>query len=95
MGIFFCEHRLSMRPPPKPSETPQTWRERFHALRNVPPLLRMVWRTSPALTIGTLLLRAISAFSFRHPVGFEADYRLGRPRHPPSGYMTARPFGNF
>lgn len=51
-----------MRPvPPKDSELPQTWRERLRTLRNVPPLLRMVWETSPALSIWTLLLRCISA----------------------------------
>ncbi len=51
-----------MRPaPPKSGDAPQTWRERFQALRNVPPLLRMVWQTSPILTVSTLLLRAISA----------------------------------
>ncbi len=50
-----------MRPPPKASDTPQTWRERFQALRNVPPLLRMVWETSHALTLCTLLLRGIAA----------------------------------
>ncbi len=51
-----------MRPaPPKASETPQTWRERFHALRNVPPLLRMVWATSPLLSLATLVLRFIAA----------------------------------
>ncbi len=49
-------------PPPKSSETPQNWRERFKALRNVPPLLRMVWGTSPQLTVWTLILRFISAF---------------------------------
>jgi ATP-binding cassette, subfamily B, bacterial len=49
------------RPPPKPSDTPQTWRQRFEALRNVPPLLKMVWQTSRALTISTLLLRVLSA----------------------------------
>jgi ATP-binding cassette subfamily B protein len=42
-------------------EGPQTWRERLAALRNVPPLLRMVWETSRSLTILTLLLRAVSA----------------------------------
>ncbi len=52
-----------MRPAPaKPSDKPQTWRERFEALRNVPPLLRMVWETSRSLTISTLLLRCVSAF---------------------------------
>jgi len=51
-----------MRPaPPKSTEVPQSWRERLQALRNVPPLLRMVWQTSPALTVWTLLLRCISA----------------------------------
>ena len=50
------------RPPPSPADAPQTWRERFAALRNVPPLLKMVWETSPGLTISTLLLRCISAF---------------------------------
>ncbi|HEX4230851.1 MAG TPA: ABC transporter ATP-binding protein [Bryobacteraceae bacterium] len=51
-----------MRPPPrKPSETPQTWGQRLNALRNIPPLLGMVWRTSRSLTIGTLLLRFVAA----------------------------------
>src|SRR6185437_4251192 len=51
-----------MRPvPPKASESPQTWRERFQALRNVPPLLRMVWETSRPLTVSTLALRCIAA----------------------------------
>jgi ATP-binding cassette subfamily B protein len=49
-------------PPPKPADTPQTWRERFRALRNVPPLLAMVWRTSPKLTVWTLALRCLTAF---------------------------------
>jgi ATP-binding cassette subfamily B protein len=48
-------------PPPKSSEAPQTWRERLQALRNVPPLLGMVWATSPFLSIATLVLRFISA----------------------------------
>src|SRR5690348_11299229 len=51
-----------MRPaPPKDSELPQTWRERFEALRNVPPLLRMVWETGPVLCVCTLLLRCLAA----------------------------------
>ncbi len=36
-------------------------RERFGALRNLPPFLRLVWQTSPALTLGTLLLRLVRA----------------------------------
>jgi len=51
-----------MRPaPPKSSDKPQTWRERLDALRNIPPLLRMVWDTSPVLSVSTLVLRAIAA----------------------------------
>ena len=48
-------------PPPKSTEVPQTWRERFQALRNVPPLLKMVWQTSPALSLSTIILRCVSA----------------------------------
>ncbi len=36
-------------------------RERFGALRNLPPLLRLVWRTSPALTAANLGLRLVRA----------------------------------
>ena len=51
-----------MRPlPPKSSETLQTWRERVQALRNVPPFLRMVWATSPGLSVATLAFRFIAA----------------------------------
>ncbi len=51
-----------MRPrPTKDTETPQTWRERLEALKNVPPLLGMVWNTSPLLSVFTLLLRLIAA----------------------------------
>ncbi len=48
-------------PLPKPADAPATWRERVRALRNVPPLLRMVWDTSPILTTGTIVLRLISS----------------------------------
>jgi len=37
-------------------------RERFNALRNLPPFLRQIWTTSPALTLATLGLRLIRAF---------------------------------
>ncbi len=48
-------------PPPKSSDVPQTWGDRFRALRNVPPLLRMVWDTSPALSVSSLALRLIAS----------------------------------
>lgn len=47
--------------PHSASSPPQSWRDRLRALANVPPLLRMVWETSPLLTTGTLSLRLISA----------------------------------
>lgn len=37
-------------------------RERFDALRNLPPFLRLIWATSPALTLATLGLRVVRAF---------------------------------
>ncbi len=43
------------------SDTPATWRERLSALRNVPPLLAMVWETGRLITTATVVLRLISA----------------------------------
>jgi ATP-binding cassette subfamily B protein len=44
-----------------PLPQPKSLRERFGALRNLPPFLRLVWETSPALTTGTLVLRLVRA----------------------------------
>jgi ATP-binding cassette, subfamily B, bacterial len=43
-------------PPP-----PRSLRERFVALRNLPPFLKLVWRTGRRLTLTTLVLRLIRA----------------------------------
>ncbi|AWV07443.1 ABC transporter ATP-binding protein [Marilutibacter maris] len=43
-------------PSPRPS-----LRERFDALRNLPPFLRQIWSTSPGLTLMTLGLRLVRA----------------------------------
>ncbi len=40
---------------------PQSWRARIGALRNLPPFLRLVWQTSPALTLGVSALRIARA----------------------------------
>jgi ATP-binding cassette, subfamily B, bacterial len=54
-------HNVAM-PPHIEAPAPQpSLRERFHALRNVPPFLRMVWQTSRWLTIGSLGLRLVRA----------------------------------
>jgi ATP-binding cassette, subfamily B, bacterial len=40
---------------------PRSLRERFGALRNLPPFLKLIWRTSPGLTAANLLLRLLRA----------------------------------
>jgi ATP-binding cassette subfamily B protein len=45
---------------PGPRGTPSL-RERFRALRNVPPFLRMIWATSRGLTLASLGLRLVRA----------------------------------
>jgi ATP-binding cassette, subfamily B, bacterial len=44
-----------------PALARQSWRERLGALRNLPPFLKLVWRTSPALTLSQSLLRIVRA----------------------------------
>ena len=48
--------RDRLRDPP-----PQPLRARLGALRNLPPFLKLVWQTSPALTLGQALLRIVRA----------------------------------
>jgi ATP-binding cassette subfamily B protein len=45
-------------PPPAP---PQTFRERLGALRNLPPFLKLVWQTSPGITLAQAFLRTLRA----------------------------------
>src|SRR4249919_521724 len=46
--------------PPRPGQP--SLRDRFNALRNLPPFLRLIWATSPGLTLATLGLRVLRAF---------------------------------
>jgi len=39
----------------------QAWRERFRALKNIPPVLRLVWHSSPGLTLAGCSLRVFNA----------------------------------
>jgi ATP-binding cassette subfamily B protein len=49
-------------PAPGGGEQPaKSWTERFGALRNVPPFLKLIWKTSPTLTASDLLLRLVRA----------------------------------
>lgn len=52
---------MSERATSSPASRPSL-RERFDALRNLPPFLRQIWATSPALTLATLGLRVVRAF---------------------------------
>ena len=49
--------------PRLPKQPPQdlTWRVRFAAMRNIRPLLGMVWETSPPLVLATTVLRLFRA----------------------------------
>ncbi|MCF7220623.1 ABC transporter ATP-binding protein [Marilutibacter chinensis] len=44
-----------------PNSSRPSLRERFDALRNLPPFLRQIWATSPGLTLMTLGLRLVRA----------------------------------
>jgi ATP-binding cassette subfamily B protein len=55
-------------PPPRtgashaaPGPGPQSMRERIGALKNVPPFLKLVWQTSPAITLALGVLRLARA----------------------------------
>ena len=37
------------------------WQERFRALRNIPPLARIVWQSGPRVVCGVLLCRVVAA----------------------------------
>ena len=45
----------------RPLPQARSLRERFGALRNLPPFLRLIWKTSPAMTAGTLAIRLVRA----------------------------------
>ena len=42
-------------------QTPQSIRERASALRNLPPFLKLIWQTSPAISVALVVLRLIRA----------------------------------
>ncbi len=51
-----------MTPPAPPAASPRpSLRERFNAMRNIPPFLREIWRTSHGLTLTSLGLRLLRA----------------------------------
>ena len=51
-----------MHPPQPPNTAPRlSWRARLASLRNIRPLLRMVWETSPPLLVAGAFLRVLRA----------------------------------
>jgi ATP-binding cassette subfamily B protein len=66
-------------------------RERVGALRNLPPFLRQIWATSPAMTTASLGLRAVRALL---PVAtlyvgkLIIDEAIRLAGHPPAGADT-------
>src|SRR5687767_8975040 len=46
---------------PGPLPAPRSLRERFSALRNLPPFLKLIWQTSRPLTAVDLVLRLVRA----------------------------------
>jgi ATP-binding cassette, subfamily B, bacterial len=53
--------RVSSTPPDAPPQSSQPLRARLGALRNLPPFLKLVWQTSPALTLSQGVLRILRA----------------------------------
>src|SRR5690242_1375190 len=53
--------RTQRRHPAAPEEAP-SWKERIHALRYVPPLVKLVWEADAGYTIATAVLRLARAF---------------------------------
>jgi ATP-binding cassette subfamily B protein len=51
----------------------QAWASRLQALRNIPPVLKIIWDSSPAVVTWGLLLRCIAALS---PLALLAVARL-------------------
>ncbi len=48
-------------PPVSTNRKRPSFRERMNAMRNLPPFLRQIWQTSPALTLASLCLRLVRA----------------------------------
>lgn len=50
-----------MNPHAPKADAPVTWRDRIKAMRNIPPLLAMVWSVSPWLATSTIVFRSVLA----------------------------------
>ena len=50
-----------MPPPLRPADEERSWRDQLAALRNLPPFFRLIYRTSPPLTITNVVLRVVQS----------------------------------
>lgn len=57
---FFTRRKSKSRSPLSDDPLP-SFKERVTALRNLPRMFRLIWLTSPSMTIGNVLLRVVSA----------------------------------
>ena len=59
------QYSMGGRAPPQgariPGGAPQSMRDRIGALRNLPPFLKLVWQTSPAISVAVIVLRLVRA----------------------------------
>ena len=58
LNLLFVKQASSDAPP---SGRPNTYRERFVALRNLPKFFALIWEVSPAMMLATMLLRLVRA----------------------------------
>ena len=52
-----------MSQPTQPDAVQHAWRARMEALRNLPPVLRIVWECGPAVVVWSILLRVLVALA--------------------------------
>ena len=59
--MAFWSELFKNRKTAKPKTTPLTFRQRVAALRNLPEFFKLVWQTSPSMTIANAVLRIIKS----------------------------------
>jgi ATP-binding cassette, subfamily B, bacterial len=52
---------MSSAPQPASQGAPSRWNERVRALRNIPPLFRIVWKSAPKVVVSSLTCRVVVA----------------------------------
>src|SRR5436190_8136589 len=87
------QYSMGGRAPPQgigriPGQAPSSIRERVRALRNIPPFLKLVWQTSPAISVALVVLRLIRALlpvATLYVGALIIDAVVKVAQHPPGG----------